>query len=84
LDEAEEKSDAEIVAETELVDDEIPLVSLNRKEWAVILRKRLRGQLLEIARSGDVEAVRCYLISIALARDTEDAGNTEDIVDLAV
>lgn len=78
LDEVEEKSDAEIAAETELMDDEIPLVRLNRKEWSAILRKNLRGQLLEVARSGDVEAVRHYLISIILARDTEDAENLDD------
>lgn len=59
-----EKSEEELA--TEEREDAILLAQLARDAWSIIVRRQLRGQLLEIASSGDAGQIEEFLISVGL------------------
>jgi len=61
-----EKTDEEVA--TELADDAVLLATLTPGQWRAVRFTNQRGQLLEVARSGDVVALRAFvdhLVSVA-------------------
>jgi hypothetical protein len=59
----EEKTDLELVQEAE---ESILLGRLNHRQWRTVLRYDVRGELLEVARSGNWQAVLTFLSSISI------------------
>jgi hypothetical protein len=57
--EEEEKTDEELAAERE--QDAVTLVMLSRRQWAAVIGNDIRGELLEVARPGNVSAVITFL-----------------------
>jgi hypothetical protein len=57
-----EKTDEEVA--TELADDAVLLATLTPGEWRAVRFANQRGQLLEVARSGDVLALRAFVAEL--------------------
>lgn len=63
---SEEQSDLEVVETVEEEQEEMALlIQLTRNQWATILRADARGQLLEIAMSGDCHLIASFLEGIS-------------------
>jgi len=62
LDTEEEQTDEELVAAN--MDDAVLLGLITRAQWRVVLANDARGELLEVARSGDWEQVEAFLVGI--------------------
>jgi len=62
LDSDEEQTDEELAAAD--MDDAVLLGLLTRQQWRVVLANDARGELLEVARSGDWQHVEAFLIDI--------------------
>ncbi len=60
----EEKSDQEIVEE--IVEDAVILAQLDMAAWRVVLANDARGELLEVASSGDADKVWLFLGSLGI------------------
>jgi hypothetical protein len=60
----EEKSDEEVAAEE--VEDAVVLAVLTLAQWRVILANDARGELCDVASSGDAEQVRVFLASLGI------------------
>jgi hypothetical protein len=61
----DEQSDLELAQEIE--EDAVVLGTLSHEQWTVVLRNDARGQLLEVARSGDWQVVIKFLSLISAA-----------------
>jgi hypothetical protein len=61
---AEEKTDEEIVEER--IEDAVALALLDMKAWRVVLANDARGELLDVASSGDPAAVRSFLLGLGV------------------
>jgi hypothetical protein len=60
----EQVSDHELVEAP--MEDDILLASLTVKQWGVILKREKRGELLEVASTGDVKLLRSYLFAFGV------------------
>jgi hypothetical protein len=60
----EEKDDQEIVEE--IVEDAVILAQLDLAAWRIVLANDVRGELLDVASSGDAEKVRLFLGSLGV------------------
>ena len=59
-----EVSDRELVEAP--LEDDILLASLTVKQWGVILKRDKRGELLEVASTGDAKLLRSYLMALGV------------------
>jgi len=59
-----EVSDQEFVEAP--LEDDVLLASLTLKQWGVILKREKRGELLEVASTGDARLLRSYLLSLGV------------------
>jgi len=59
-----DKSDLEIAGEQEPEEEMVLLGQLSRRQWSVILKKEVRGELLEVAKSGNWQDVIDFLLCI--------------------
>ncbi len=62
-----EQTDEQIAAAVE--DDAVLLAALGPEVWRVVLANDARGELLQVARSGDVSAVNAFLVSLGAVLD---------------
>ncbi len=62
LDNEEEKTDVELAQEGEK--EVVLLGQLNHAQWGIVLANDAQGRLLEVARSGDWQQVRAFLVDI--------------------
>ncbi len=70
----EEKSDQEVVEEA--VEDAIVLAQLDLAAWRIVLANDARGELLDVADSGDPALVRGFLVSLgAVVVEVADHGS---------
>jgi hypothetical protein len=60
----EEKSDQEVVED--VVEDAVCLAFLSVSDWRIVLANDARGELLDVASSGDVAAVGAFLRSLGI------------------
>ena len=60
----EEKSDEELAQEQQ--EDAVLLGRLTRAQWRVVLANDARGELLEVARSGEWEQVVAFLLTLGV------------------
>lgn len=67
-----EKSDAEIAKETR--EDAVLLAALGLDVWRVVLGNDARGELLEVAHSGNADAVWQFLATLGVRDARRDAG----------
>ena len=70
LDNEQEKNDEELAQEQQ--EDAVLLGRLTRAQWRVVLANDARGELLEVARSGDWEHVQTFLTEIGCSLATGD------------
>ena len=63
-----EVSDRELVEAP--LEDDILLASLTVKQWGVILKREKRGELLEVASTGDAKLLRSYLMVLGVFLDS--------------
>src|SRR5215470_11886645 len=66
----QERTDEELVQEQQ--EDAVLLGRLTRAQWRVVLANDARGELLEVARSGDWEQVQTFLAEIGCSLATND------------
>ena len=57
-------SDQELVEAP--LEDDVLLASLTLKQWGVILKRDKRGELLEVASTGDANLLRSYLLALGV------------------
>jgi hypothetical protein len=57
-------TDAELVEAVE--EDDRLLASLTLKQWGIVLKREKRGELIEVASSGDHGLLRAYLLSLGI------------------
>jgi hypothetical protein len=62
-----EQSDQEIVEE--IVEDAVILAQLDLAAWRIVLGNDARGELLEVASTGDSGLVRSFLVSLGVLRE---------------
>lgn len=62
--EEKEKSDSDVMDEQDEV--AVVLAQLNREQWKVVLGNDCRGELLQVASSGDVLVLNAFLVSIGI------------------
>jgi hypothetical protein len=74
----EEKTDEELAAEAQ--EDAVTLVQLDPEQWAGVVGNDIRGELLEVARSGDALAVIAFLAEFGILGVTpwQDGGGGID------
>jgi len=66
LDMGKEKTDEEVAGEQE--QQGVELVVLNRESWRIVLGNDCRGELLAVARTGDVQQVFVFLEAIGVTQ----------------
>jgi len=66
----QEKTDEELANEQQ--EDAVLLGRLSRAQWRVVLANDARGELLEVARSGDWEQVQAFLTDIGCSAELGD------------
>jgi hypothetical protein len=66
----EEKTDEQLAAA--VMEEAVLLGLLTRAQWRVVLANDARGELLEVARSGEWELVKDFLVSIGCVLSTSD------------
>jgi hypothetical protein len=75
LGEEEEQTDEEVAAE--LREEAVLLGLLTRSQWHVVLANDARGELLEVAHSGDWQQVRDFLVSIGCPISEDEAAYSD-------
>jgi hypothetical protein len=75
----EEKTDEELAAEQ--MEEAVLLGRLTRTQWRVVLANDARGELLEVAHSGDWHKVKRFLRDIGCPLDErEDGFDTDEAI----
>lgn len=77
-----EQTDEEVAAAVD--DDAVLLACLGPDVWRVVLANDARGELLHVARSGDVSAVKAFLLSLGAVLDGADISAVSSGVGSAV
>lgn len=79
LGDEEEKTDEELAAEQR--EEAVLLGRLTRTQWRVVLANDARGHVLEVARSGDWQQVKAFLVALGCPMDERTDGfETEEAI----